>query len=366
MSLFSRKRSPAADVGDEPDRKARLERELRASSEEVRDRRALASVGEVDLASVLLSRVAQAARPIAVGLALRGPEGDLGKLQRTTELNDIDDRPVRRLLQTFEVLASHATRLRDANAVMKQCAADLIDALGRLVDAGSGVRDSLESIRVRLLEAKDIQDLEELRNLLVDHAASLVSLAENREEAIQRAHEVAHESQRRAEELEAALVGAEEAARTDPLTGLGNRRALDDAVSNDLPGPLGVLALDLDHFKRVNDDHGHAVGDEVLRYVADVLRGELRGDDHAFRIGGEEFVVVLPECSWQGARATAERLRARLADRPIPIGQSDRLNATMSVGVALWSGEAAFSTTLEEADAALYRAKEAGRNRVVG
>ena len=325
----------------------------------------LLSDGE-SLAAVLLSRVAQAARPIAIGLALRGPEGDLGTLQRTTELNDIDDRPVRRLLQTFEVLGNHATRLRDANAVMKQCAADLIGALGQLVDAGSGVRDSLESIRVRLLEAKDIRDLEELRNLLVDHAASLVSLAENREQAIQQAHEVAQASQRRAEELEAALVGAEEAARTDPLTGLGNRRALDDAVSSELPGPLGVLALDLDHFKRINDERGHSVGDEVLRHVAEVLRGELRGDDHPFRIGGEEFVVVLPECTWQGARATAERLRARLADRSVPVGQDEEVWVTMSVGVTLWAGETTFSAALEEADAALYRAKEAGRNRIVG
>ena len=273
---------------------------------------------------------------------------------------------MRKLLQIFDTFSNHATRLRDSTGLMKQCVADLIGALGRLVDAESGVRDSLESIRDRLLEARDVQDLEELRGLLIDHAASLVSLAENREEAIQRAHSFAEESQRRAQELEAALIGAEEAARTDPLTGLCNRRGLDDVVARTLPGPVGVLALDLDHFKRINDELGHAAGDEVLRHVADLLRGELRGDDQAFRIGGEELVVLLPECSWQGARATAERLRLRLSIRPVPLGQHADVSVTMSIGVAVWSGTTGFVEALEEADTALYRAKEAGRNRVVG
>ena len=115
----------------------------------------------------------------------------------------------------------------------------------------------------------------------------------------------------------------------------------------------------------VNDTHGHAAGDAVLRTVAELLEAELRGDDEAFRIGGEELVVLLCDSGWQGARATAERLRARLARRAIPVPGAS-LRVTMSIGVSLWTPPQAFADAHHTADQALYRAKQSGRNRVVG
>ena len=117
----------------------------------------------------------------------------------------------------------------------------------------------------------------------------------------------------------------------------------------------------MDHFKRVNDEHGHDAGDAALRFLSDVLRGELRAVDTAARYGGEEFAVILPQADLDGARALAERLRARLEATDVPgIG-----TVTASFGVATFPVHAAQPAALVSvADQALYAAKRAGRNRV--
>lgn len=156
---------------------------------------------------------------------------------------------------------------------------------------------------------------------------------------------------------------AEEATR-DPLTGLLNRRGLEAAM-----GMLGVesgalLALDLDHFKSLNDSLGHPAGDAALGFVSRILLETVRGRDAAARIGGEEFAVWLPGANLEEATRVAERLRTRIAGRawgwqgkPWPI--------TTSVGVAAWpESTESRDNLIHLADRALYRAKETGRNRV--
>jgi len=142
-----------------------------------------------------------------------------------------------------------------------------------------------------------------------------------------------------------------EYASTDVLTGLPNRRMLSRALGR-LTEDDAVIMLDLDHFKRVNDDLGHAAGDEVLRAFGTVLRATVRGRDIVGRFGGEEFVVVIAPPA--GADTFLQRLRAAwVANRPHPVN--------FSAGVARSDGDA--EATLALADAALYRAKEAGRDR---
>jgi diguanylate cyclase len=126
----------------------------------------------------------------------------------------------------------------------------------------------------------------------------------------------------------------------------------------------GVLALDLDHFKRVNDTYGHSAGDRVLCQVAEVLRSEVRGDDEAFRLGGEEMLVLLTHCDLEGALRTADRIRARI-ERLVVTAGGQRISVTVSIGVALWGGGSSFETAQDSADEALYVAKERGRNRCV-
>lgn len=157
-------------------------------------------------------------------------------------------------------------------------------------------------------------------------------------------------------------------ASTDELTGLANRRALSAAAENALAqsrrdgSPLAMLMVDVDHFKRINDTHGHAFGDEVLRHLARVLAKGLRDQDRLGRLGGEEFLAVLPSTSLADARRVAERMRAAVAAAPLT-GPNGPVVVTVSVGVA--GGEDASAASLiARADAALYRAKHAGRNAV--
>lgn len=155
------------------------------------------------------------------------------------------------------------------------------------------------------------------------------------------------------------------AAQTDPLTGLGNRRHLDFSLSllEAEACDFCVVALDIDHFKRVNDGHGHEVGDQVLRRLTELMRRCCREGDVLCRTGGEEFLMLLPDASLQAALAVAERLRKGVQDTPIePVGA-----VTLSLGVARWEADSneAPSEALNRADRALYAAKQAGRNRVM-
>ncbi len=153
-------------------------------------------------------------------------------------------------------------------------------------------------------------------------------------------------------------------ANTDPLTGVLNRRALFERIGAlaRVPG-LAVLLLDLDHFKQINDQLGHAQGDVTLRNFADVLRAHLGTDDLAARIGGEEFCVVLPGCDRRTAQEAAERIRRAFSELNMPSGREDVV-ATVSVGLATGGRNESFESMLSRADAALYKAKHAGRNRV--
>jgi two-component system cell cycle response regulator len=125
--------------------------------------------------------------------------------------------------------------------------------------------------------------------------------------------------------------------------------------------------LDIDYFKSVNDTHGHDAGDDVLREFATRIKKSIRGIDLACRLGGEEFVIVMPETDMAVATIVAERLRRRIASEPFPIAQGTKtLDVTISIGLAtLDSADDNAATILKRADQALYRAKRDGRNRVV-
>lgn len=160
-------------------------------------------------------------------------------------------------------------------------------------------------------------------------------------------------------------------ATIDVLTGLYNRRAFIDLAGREiararrLKAPFSVLMMDLDFFKRVNDDFGHQAGDQVLAAFATVATHSVRAEDLVGRYGGEEFCILLPGATLQAAVAIAERLRSEVALRPL--GNLPRLT-TVSIGVAACGGEDVVSldAAIACADEALYRAKQEGRNRVVG
>jgi len=159
----------------------------------------------------------------------------------------------------------------------------------------------------------------------------------------------------------------EEVAAIDALTGLHNRRWLDETFSRQVERavrsgrPLTVLLIDIDHFKRLNDERGHQAGDEALREVSTTLAAAVRPRDSLARYGGEEFAVLVPDVDGQQAVQVAERLREAVASRALPA--AGRTTVTISVGVAVKRPEDTLALMLGRADAALYRAKQAGRNR---
>lgn len=168
--------------------------------------------------------------------------------------------------------------------------------------------------------------------------------------------------------LEAARSAAERIANTDMLTGLPNRRhTLADleaalAAARDGDGALAVAIFDIDHFKRVNDNYGHAAGDAVIRRVAHRARGALRDVDLIGRVGGEEFVCILRDSSAQAAEIVAERIRKAVESEAGLAADAPRV--TISVGLARFNGDADIEELMHRADEALYRAKRDGRNRV--
>ncbi len=160
-------------------------------------------------------------------------------------------------------------------------------------------------------------------------------------------------------------------ASTDGRTGLANSRSFDETLEDrlrarDAGDPLAVLMLDIDHFKDFNDRNGHPAGDQALRSFARVLQFAVRDGDVAARYGGEEFVVMLPGASASEATVVAERIRSQVEATTIELSPGHRDQMTVSIGVAVWPTDADERVKLlEVADAALYRAKNSGRNRVV-
>jgi diguanylate cyclase (GGDEF)-like protein len=158
-------------------------------------------------------------------------------------------------------------------------------------------------------------------------------------------------------------------ARVDDLTGISNRRAILETLTNELARchrfgtPLAVLMIDIDHFKQINDSHGHAAGDIALKQLVQAMGQVVRETDLAGRLGGEEFLIVMPSVERDNALTAAERLRQAVASLEFTIGKS-HLAMTISLGVAFFRAGDSVDRLLARADAALYRAKAGGRNRV--
>ena len=171
--------------------------------------------------------------------------------------------------------------------------------------------------------------------------------------------------------LQAVVDGLCELSSRDPLTGVWNRRQFDVALTSEIDRvaragePALVLMIDIDHFKSVNDQHGHAAGDVVLKEVAQALRECIRPMDTLARVGGEEFAMILPNCPPSFGQAVAERVRVKVQRRSVEIAPGESINVTVSIGGAFapqWVRSSA-PLWVERADQQLYIAKQSGRNR---
>ncbi|CUI99277.1 Diguanylate cyclase DosC [Achromobacter xylosoxidans] len=158
---------------------------------------------------------------------------------------------------------------------------------------------------------------------------------------------------------------------SDPLTNVLNRRFLPSVIGREIliatreHSTFSVLLLDIDHFKAINDSHGHAGGDQVLRQFAEVVHQSCRSSDFVFRYGGEEFLVVLVDTAREAALAAAEKLGGEIRRHAFAISEAGSLRITASIGVATFDGHPDYAYLIDRADKALYQAKQAGRDRSV-
>ena len=259
--------------------------------------------------------------------------------------------------------------IREANQSVEQTIdttlAGLMASCGDLL---SEEQSSLKAYREKNSElGSTLEDIKHVE-LLVEFASTLLGMVrELRTENKAVRDEVAFSREKMIHLLKQAS-SAEHIARIDTLTQLGNRRAFDEAHSQceklrDQSGhPYSVILLDIDHFKSVNDQHGHAAGDAVLSLVSRILRENTKTSDHLCRLGGEEFGILLPRCEEKPARSIAESHRNKIEKTVLRFGNHD-ISVTVSCGVALAISGTSQSDLLARADAALYTAKREGRNR---
>ncbi|WP_280189524.1 sensor domain-containing diguanylate cyclase [Delftia sp. PS-11] len=288
-----------------------------------------------------------------VPLQARSHATDMGWHIVARQPEDSAHAPAR--LAMYKVLAGGLAAALLAASVAWLAARRLSQDLKQLASAASGFDGQCTAANIPLLGSSH-----EVHELALALRSSITQL-QAANEAMER------EVRERTQQLRQANAELEHLARSDPLTGLLNRRGVEAqmefamALARRSGRPLSVLAIDVDYFKRINDHHGHDTGDEVLRILARVLRHRLRESDVLARMGGEEFLVLLPDTAAEAAVLIAEQLRKLLAGTPMPHGET----VTASMGVATLRGIADSSAAmLRRSDEALYAAKGAGRNNV--
>lgn len=257
--------------------------------------------------------------------------------------------------------------VKDAGERIQSQLESVIGMLGEASEGAGHYRDRLHDASVTL--GGDDVGLDGLKGLVQSLMADTQKVAEQNRLLDDRLKQSSQQMQNLREELDV----AQREAMTDGLTGIPNRKFFDmnlrqavmDSMESDKA--LSLLMLDIDFFKKFNDEHGHQIGDEVLKLVGRVLQSSIKGRDVAARYGGEEFSIILPDTTLQNAVLVGEYIRKSMASRRIVRRNSGAAlgNITVSIGAAQYEVGEAMSSVIERADAALYRAKDGGRNRVM-
>ncbi|MBI1206397.1 MAG: diguanylate cyclase [Azospirillum sp.] len=296
--------------------------------------------------------------------------GELPDLVRTVDFMTRDGLPFTakrcdELFRRFFSVDSETQAIREAGERTQRLLSKVVDLLQGLGKDSGHYGRTLDDFKSELEEPLTV---DQLRALVTAVAAETKVVAEQH----QRLQGHISDTSTQLAELRASLQTARREALTDSLTGIGNRKAFDfalnEAVAAAIPEnqPLSLMMIDIDHFKKFNDAHGHLVGDHVLRLVARVLTECIKGRDSAARYGGEEFAIVLPMTTLANATALAEQVRKTVGSRKIVNRNRNESfgNITLSIGVAEYVRGEPLNELIQRADTGLYTAKRTGRNRV--
>ena len=260
--------------------------------------------------------------------------------------------------------------LREAQATVKHMMLTFVECLSATAASTREYHQKIERYAAAISGTDDIHALNTILRDVMRETLLLQSEALRSRDQMQDAQQQAQHADGRIKTLESQLAHMSELVREDQLTGSLNRRGLDDVFERELARadrrglPLCIALLDLDDFKRINDTHGHDVGDEALIHLVRVVKDTLRTMDVIARFGGEEFLILLPDTTLKSASATITRLQRELTKR-IFLHNHQRVLVTFSAGLALRVDGEDQKSLIRRADAALYQAKKTGKNRVV-
>ncbi|MBK67372.1 MAG: GGDEF domain-containing protein [Rickettsiales bacterium] len=256
--------------------------------------------------------------------------------------------------------------VEETSGQLKDSLADIMMMIDNASNSAKGYNSSLTDSTAKLGSAKTVEDIKAVVQSIV--AETKTMMAENK-----RLEDKLEKSAGQVKNLQETLDNARKEALTDGLTGIANRKCFDEEIENKINDAhnedhkLCLLVIDIDYFKKFNDNYGHQVGDQVLKLVANTLVNGIKGRDLAARYGGEEFAILLPETPLNAAGKVADGLRIRIANKEI-INRATDTNMgqiTISVGVAEYQPGEPIEEWIERADKALYKAKDQGRNQVV-
>lgn len=285
-------------------------------------------------------------------------ESMLGKAERfTDEINDM-------LYQRFCAEIDENT-LTDLRENLRQLLIDIFNQVAQLTEQTDQYETIVSKSVDKLSEDVSIQDIRSVVDEIIVETKKIGQSGKATQERLQEATD-------ELEALKKEFAQAKAAALVDFLTGVPNRKAFDGAIKGSVQeaqsdtGPLSLLLIDIDRFKRFNDEYGHIVGDEVLRLVARKIKVNVRGRDFIARYGGEEFAVILPGTPVAGAHTVAENIRRSFSEGKLKrVKTSESLGTiTISIGAAQYRVGESIEGFVDRTDKALYLAKNSGRNRV--
>lgn len=297
-----------------------------------------------------------------------------GQCQLMTQHLDegLTARGVRSVSQLLDSTRRHQQTIRqereEARNALKEALQRMLNEIGDLGQHTGQFERSISRYADIVTHADTLESLTTLVHEMVDETRSVHTIISQTQEKLQQEHSRASELASRVEDLENELRRVSQEVATDPLTQVSNRRGLlqaferEQACAKREASVLSIALLDIDNFKRLNDELGHNTGDAALCFLSDRIKASLRPSDTLGRWGGEEFVILLPGTSLQEAAQTLSRLQ-RMLSAELFMYEGKQTFVTFSAGVAQWDNTESLENALERADIALYEAKHTGKNR---